>query len=56
MAYRLLAKDTIEEKIQRLQMAKNLMSTDVLGETGFARALDQSDLEYLFELKDQEAE
>jgi hypothetical protein len=48
MAYRLLAKNTIEEKIQRLQQQKQMMSNDVLGEENFARSLERADLEYLF--------
>jgi len=48
MAYRLLARNTIEEKIQRLQQQKQLMSNDVLGEENFARSLERADLEYLF--------
>jgi len=50
MAYRLLAKNTIEEKIQRLQQQKQFMSQDVLGSESFSRSLDRSDLEYLFGL------
>ncbi len=52
IAYRLLAKDTIEEKIQRLQQQKQLLSQDVLGEESFARHLDRADLEYLFGISD----
>ena len=50
MAYRLITRDSIEEKIRRLQMQKSLMSSDVLGEERFTAALDRRDLEYLFEL------
>ena len=52
MAYRLLAKDTIEEKIRLLQQQKQLMSNDVLGEESFARNLGREDLEYLFGLSE----
>jgi len=52
MAYRLLARNTIEEKIQRLQQQKQLMSNDVLGEENFARTLERADLEYLFGIGD----
>ncbi|RBP48095.1 SNF2 family DNA or RNA helicase [Roseimicrobium gellanilyticum] len=52
MAYRLLAKDTIEQKIRLLQQQKQLMSNDVLGEESFARNLGREDLEYLFGLAD----
>ena len=50
MAYRLLARDTIEEKIRLLQQQKQLLSSDVLGEESFARNLQQEDLAYLFDL------
>jgi hypothetical protein len=55
MAYRLLARNTIEEKIRLLQQQKQLMSNDVLGEESFARNLQREDLEYLFGIKDGEA-
>ncbi|MFZ4766688.1 MAG: DEAD/DEAH box helicase, partial [Roseimicrobium sp.] len=48
MAYRLLARNSIEEKIRHLQRQKQMMSNDVLGEESFARSLDKQDLEYLF--------
>jgi hypothetical protein len=50
MAYRLLAKNSIEEKIRHLQQQKSLLSSDVLGEENFARSLDQQDLEFLFDI------
>ncbi len=53
MAYRLITKDTIEEKIRKLQMQKNLMSNDVLGDERFTSSLDHRDLAYLFELGDE---
>ena len=53
MAYRLITKDTIEEKIRKLQMQKNLMSNDVLGDERFTSSLDHRDLAYLFELDDE---
>ena len=52
MAYRLLARNTIEEKIQRLQHQKSVMSNDILGEEGFTRTLGQEDLEFLFDLNE----
>jgi len=52
MAYRLLARNSIEEKIQRLQQQKNVMSNDILGEEGFTRSLEQEDLEFLFDLNE----
>ena len=36
MAYRMITKDTIEEKIMLLQQKKQLMSANILGEGGFA--------------------
>ncbi len=47
IAYRLLARGTIEEKIWELQQRKAALVRDVLGEGGFARALTRDDLEYL---------
>lgn len=52
MAYRLLARNTIEEKIRHLQEQKSMLSNDVLGEESFARTLDKQDLEYLFSIND----
>jgi SNF2 family DNA or RNA helicase len=56
MAYRLLAKDTIEQKIRLLQQQKQIMSNDVLGEESFARNLGREDLEYLFGLAEPREE
>ncbi|MEI6536437.1 MAG: helicase-related protein, partial [Verrucomicrobiaceae bacterium] len=53
MAYRLITRDTIEEKIRKLQMQKSLMSSDVLGDERFTSSLDHRDLAYLFELGDE---
>jgi hypothetical protein len=47
-AYRLIAPGTVEEKIWELQQRKAQTISDVLGEEGFARSLDQNDFEYLF--------
>jgi superfamily II DNA or RNA helicase len=47
IAYRMLAAGTIEEKIWELQQRKAALVADVLGEDGFARALTQTDLDYL---------
>jgi SNF2 family DNA or RNA helicase len=47
IAYRLLTRGTIEEKIWQLQQRKAALVRDVLGETGFARALTRDDLEFL---------
>ncbi|MBX7210458.1 MAG: DEAD/DEAH box helicase [Verrucomicrobiaceae bacterium] len=51
MAYRMLTKGTIEEKIMLLQQKKNLMASTVLGgEEGFARTLEREDFDFLFDL------
>jgi SNF2 family DNA or RNA helicase len=50
MAYRLITRNSIEEKIRKLQMQKSLLSSDVLGEEYFTSALDRRDFEYLFDL------
>jgi SNF2 family DNA or RNA helicase len=56
MAYRLLARNTIEEKIRLLQQQKQMMSNDVLGEESFARNLQREDLEYLFGVGEKESD
>ena len=48
MAYRLVVKDSIEEKIRVLQRQKQQLAEDVLGEESFARGLTLDDLKYLF--------
>jgi hypothetical protein len=48
MAYRLLIKDSIEEKIRLLQKQKSALADDVLGEEKFAQALTLDDLQFLF--------
>jgi superfamily II DNA or RNA helicase len=47
IAYRLLTRGTIEEKIWELQQRKATLVRDVLGEGGFGRALTRTDLDYL---------
>jgi superfamily II DNA or RNA helicase len=47
IAYRLLSLGTIEEKIWELQQRKAKLVSDVLGESGFARALTKDDLDFL---------
>lgn len=54
IAYRLLMKDTVEEKIRILQQQKRQMMTGVLGEEGFARNLKKEDLAFLFEADSKE--
>jgi len=48
IAYRLLVKETIEEKIRKLQQTKSTLAGDVLGEESFARALTLDDFKFLF--------
>lgn len=52
IAYRLLVRDSIEEKIRVLQQQKSALTTGVLGEEGFARNLQLEDLEFLFKSGD----
>lgn len=47
MAYRLLIKNSIEEKIRQLQKTKSALAEDVLGEEKFAQSLTLEDLRYL---------
>ena len=49
IAYRLLIKDSVEEKIRSLQKSKSQLAEDVLGEDTFAQSLSLDDLRYLFE-------
>jgi SNF2-related domain/Helicase conserved C-terminal domain len=48
-AYRLLVRDTIEDKIRQLQIRKSNLAKDVLGEEAFGRALTLEDFRYLLE-------
>jgi len=48
IAYRLLTKGSIEEKIRALQKAKSALVADVLGEDSFAGSLTLEDLHFLF--------
>src|SRR5262245_18090398 len=48
IAYRLLIKDSIEEKIRALQKQKQALAEDVLGEERFAQSLTLEDLQFLF--------
>ena len=49
IAYRLLIKDSIEEKIRALQRQKSSLADDVLGEEKFSQSLSLDDLRYLLE-------
>jgi SNF2 family DNA or RNA helicase len=53
MAYRLLMRDSVEQKIRVLQHQKQGLVTGVLGQEGFAQTLTVDDLKFLF---DAEAE
>ncbi len=48
MAYRLLMKDSIEQKIRVLQKSKAALMDDVLGEERFSQSLTLDDLRFLF--------
>ena len=47
MAYRLLIKNSIEEKIRELQKKKHALAEDVFGEEKFAQSLTVEDLQFL---------
>ena len=49
IAYRLVVKNSIEEKIRHLQRTKSAMASDVLGEESFAKALTLNDFQFLLE-------
>ena len=48
MAYRLLMKESIEQKIRQLQRSKAALAEDVLGEEKFSQSLTLDDLRFLF--------
>jgi superfamily II DNA or RNA helicase len=54
MAYRMITKNTIEEKILTLQQKKRALSANVLGDGEFTRSLERDDINYLFDLERQE--
>ncbi|MCX6876414.1 MAG: DEAD/DEAH box helicase [Verrucomicrobia bacterium] len=47
IAYRLLTRDTVEEKIRILQHQKTQLVINVLGDEGFASNLDLNDLQFI---------
>ena len=49
IAYRLVTRGTVEEKIWRLQQSKAQLAQDVLGEEGFTGSLTKADFDYLLE-------
>ncbi len=46
-AYRLIVKNSIEEKIRQLQKQKGALANDILGEENFAQALTLNDFRFL---------
>ena len=54
IAYRLLIRDTVEEKVRVLQEQKRQMLGDVLGEEAFSRNLEMKDIKFLFTPDEQE--
>ncbi len=56
IAYRLLARNTIEEKIRLLQQQKQDLVTGVLGEESFTKNLTLSDMNFLFDREDEPEE
>jgi hypothetical protein len=46
IAYRLLIKDSIEQKIRQLQLAKTALAENVLGEERFSQSLKIEDLRF----------
>jgi SNF2-related domain/Helicase conserved C-terminal domain len=49
IAYRLLIKNSVEEKIRALQRSKSQLAQDILGEEKFAQSLTLDDLKFLLE-------
>ncbi|HUB66467.1 MAG TPA: DEAD/DEAH box helicase [Candidatus Methylacidiphilales bacterium] len=49
IAYRLVTRGTVEEKIWRLQQSKAQLAQDVLGEEGFTGSLTRQDFDFLLE-------
>ncbi|WP_153797696.1 DEAD/DEAH box helicase [Foetidibacter luteolus] len=48
-AYRMICKDTVEDKILQLQEKKRLLAADLItDDTGFVKSLTKDDIEYLF--------
>ncbi|MEO6731874.1 MAG: DEAD/DEAH box helicase [Ferruginibacter sp.] len=48
-AYKMICKDTIEEKIMQLQQRKKKLAEELIGEEeGFVKALTENDIEFLF--------
>ncbi len=54
IAYRLLTRDSVEEKIRVLQHQKTKLVTNVLGDEGFASSLDLNDLQFILAHGDED--
>lgn len=48
IAYRLITRDSIEEKIRNLQKSKGALAQDILGEENFVKTLTLEDFQFLF--------
>ena len=53
IAYRLLMRNSVEEKIRTLQQKKSKMVDGVLGEEGFTKNLQMKDIQYIFSRDDE---
>jgi SNF2 family DNA or RNA helicase len=53
IAYRLISRGSIEEKILTLQQKKKMLAGDVLGEASFAQNLERDDFEFLLGLEER---
>jgi hypothetical protein len=49
IAYRLVTKSTVEEKIRQLQRSKSVLAGDILGEESFSKALTLDDFQFLLQ-------
>ena len=48
-AYKMICRNTVEEKIIQLQQRKNKLATELIGEVdGFVKTLTEADIEFLF--------
>ncbi len=56
IAYRLLTRDSVEEKIRVLQHQKTKLVTNVLGDEGFASSLDLNDLQFILAHGDEDGD
>jgi SNF2 family DNA or RNA helicase len=56
MAYRMITRGTIEEKILTLQQKKQMMADHLFEGDAFARTLDSNDIAFLFDLEQKEDE